>query len=103
MDLTTSPRSNALQGLTTIERRLAVADLAARVDRDGLDAHLDAVLSLALAGGDYGVSAVITSVMTGRDEPAVARLRAFGRVAAVVAHATPRPAGTTRTDLARAA
>lgn len=64
----------------------AVIDLAEVVERDGLDAHAATLFCLADQAAELGVSPVLVQVMLGSQEPAVARARAFSRVAAMVAH-----------------
>lgn len=63
----------------------AVIDLAEVVERDGLDAHASTLFALADRASAVGVSPVLVGVMLSAHEPAVARMRAFGMVAAAVA------------------
>jgi hypothetical protein len=60
-------------------------DLAWRVAQDGVGRHLDEVRALAHGALAQGVSAVLVGILLNPDEPAVARQRAFGAIAAALA------------------
>ena len=56
-------------------------ELAHRVATEGIDAHPVAVIELAHAAHDLGVSQVLIDVLVDPAEPEPARLRALGRIA----------------------
>lgn len=59
-------------------------ELAHRVAMEGLDAHTIAVIELAHAAHDLGVSQVLIDVLVDSAEPEPARLRALGRIASTL-------------------
>lgn len=67
---------------TTLAR---LADLDVAMDARGIDADPVTLLMLAHEARDLGVNEVLVSVMVDEAEPAVARLRAYARVAVQVA------------------
>jgi hypothetical protein len=69
--------------------------LAWRIAEHGIDTQLDDVRALASTARWAGVPEAMVAVMVDPQEPAVARLRAFGAVAAAVAghHSSAAPPG----------
>ena len=66
-----------------------LSHLAEDLVSDGFVGHEAAVRQAVRSARMAGVSAVLTGVLADPQEPAVARLRAFGMVAAALANATP--------------
>ena len=69
--------------------------LAAQLTNDGPEAHNDALRAVADWARATGASPVLAAIVASSDEPEVARLRAFGRLArgldVTLQAATPRP------------
>ena len=68
-----------------------LTDLAWDLASDGFVGRENAVRQVVRTARSQGVPSVLTEVLADPSEPAAARLRAFGRVAALLA--TPRAAG----------
>ena len=68
-----------------------LTDLAWDLASDGFVGRENAVRQVVRTARAQGVPAVLTEVLANPSEPAVARLRAFGRIAAQLA--APRAAG----------
>lgn len=66
-----------------------LSDLAAAVERDGVAAHDHELRDVALDARRAGLSPVLASIVADADAPEVARLRAFGRLAAQLAGFVP--------------
>jgi hypothetical protein len=80
----TTPAWTTNNPLMTVTR---LGDIARQIDLDsraGLEAELSDVVSAARA---LDLSPVLVSVLAGRDEPTVARHRAFGRLAVAIERA----------------
>ena len=76
--------NNPDRSLMTLGR---LGEIARRIDLDGgadLEAELGDVVAAARA---LDLSPVLVGVLGGRDEPTVARYRAFGRLAVAIEHA----------------
>jgi hypothetical protein len=73
--ITPAPATPALDSL----------ELAEAVARDGVEAHLGAVCSLAMTARDLGVADVLVGIVVDEAAPAVARERAFGRLLVALA------------------
>lgn len=58
---------------------------------DGVGGHEDAVRQVILVGREAGVSPILVAVLADPHEPEVARLRAFGHIAAALARRDGRP------------
>ena len=70
-----------------------LTELAWDLASDGFVGHEAAVRQVVRAARAHGVSAVLTAVLADPRQPEVARLRAFGRIAARSPRSTPaRPA-----------
>ena len=54
------------------------------LDRDGVEPHSDALHTVAAFALAAGVSPTLVRIVTCDSEPPIARLRAFGRIAAVL-------------------
>lgn len=50
------------------------------VELDGIDAHEDAAARVVEAATDKGLRPVLIEILADREEPAAARVRAFGRL-----------------------
>jgi hypothetical protein len=92
----TPPYGGWREEITMIEFRVHDLDeLAHRVATEGIDAHPVAVIELAHAAHDLGVSQVLIDVLVDPAEPEPARLRALGRIASTLsllaASASPGP------------
>jgi hypothetical protein len=72
-------------GLGGDELRSRNFDLACDLEHDGFQRHELAIRQIARAALAAGVSPVLAGILTDPSEPEVARLRAFGRVAAALA------------------
>jgi len=68
---------------------ILLPDLAAAVERDGVAAHHRHLRQVALDARRAGLSPVLADVLADADAPEVARLRAFGRLAAQLAGSVP--------------
>jgi len=66
-----------------------LSDLAAAVERDGVAAHHRELRDVALDARLAGLSPVLAGIVGDADAPEVARLRAFGRLAAQLAGFVP--------------
>jgi hypothetical protein len=66
-----------------------LSDLAWYLASDGFVGRENAVRQVVRTARAQGVPAVLTEVLADPSEPAVARLRAFGRVAALLASTRP--------------
>jgi hypothetical protein len=72
-----------------------LSDLAWDLASEGFAGREDAVRDVVRTARAQGLSAVLTAVLADRREPEVARLRAFGRVATLLA-ANTSPGRVTR-------
>ena len=59
-----------------------LTDLALNLAADGFDGHEQAVRNVVRSARERGVSPTLVAILADPREPEVARLRAFGRVAA---------------------
>ncbi len=64
-------------------------DLARDLEHDGFQGHELSIRQVARSARAAGVSSVLVDILSDPSEPEVARLRAFGRVAAALAAAAP--------------
>ena len=64
-------------------------DLARDLEQDGFRGHELTIRQVANSARAAGVSPVIVAILADPSEPEVARLRAFGRVAAALAATAP--------------
>ena len=73
--------------LTTATPELDTVALAESVARDGVESHLGAVCTLAMAARESGAAGidVLVDVVVDEHAPAVARERAFGRLLVALA------------------
>lgn len=79
-----TPTTRPAESIPGMDRR-ELNRLAGAIDADGIGAHEQAVTTVLSLARGAGVCAVVVDVLADRAEPAVARERAFGRVAVELA------------------
>jgi hypothetical protein len=73
---------------------LDLEGLATQLDSDGLEGHDEDLRALAIRARRAGISASLVDLVVSPGAPEMARLRAFGKIAALLADARPeRPRG----------
>jgi hypothetical protein len=82
--------------MTTITTHHDLTTLAYRIAADGIRAHDTAVATIAAVARSRGVCRTLAALLEDRSAPAVARERAFGRIAELLAARTDRHDGAPR-------